>query len=180
MAQGAIAQARVDVVERLRARRSEIDQAIFARVSDEWFDRTGSGDAAWLLPGSDEELCLLYTVKALTRGPEGRPLPPAFVRRCTTATAATAGHLVVTQSLAASPRDSSAVLILGVAPNGVARVSVISGSERTRVLPVRRNAYVGTVVDPRAVTFSARVGNTTVSRLVPVASFDGPSARPAP
>jgi len=29
-------------VERLRARRSEIDEAIFARISDQWFDRTGS------------------------------------------------------------------------------------------------------------------------------------------
>ncbi len=42
------AQARADVVERLRARRSEIDEAIFARVSDRWFDRTGSEDPEYV------------------------------------------------------------------------------------------------------------------------------------
>jgi AcrR family transcriptional regulator len=41
-------QARAVVVERLRARRSEIDEAIFARVSDQWFDRTGSGDPEYV------------------------------------------------------------------------------------------------------------------------------------
>jgi AcrR family transcriptional regulator len=32
----------------LRARRAEIDQAIFARVSDRWFDRTGSEDPEYV------------------------------------------------------------------------------------------------------------------------------------
>ena len=41
-------QACVDVVERLRARRAEIDDAIFARVSDRWFDRAGSGDREYV------------------------------------------------------------------------------------------------------------------------------------
>jgi AcrR family transcriptional regulator len=36
------------VVERLRARRSEIDEAIFARISDQWFDRTGSDDPEYV------------------------------------------------------------------------------------------------------------------------------------
>jgi AcrR family transcriptional regulator len=36
------------VVGRLRARRAEIDEAIFARVSDRWFDRTGSGDPEYV------------------------------------------------------------------------------------------------------------------------------------
>jgi AcrR family transcriptional regulator len=41
-------QARARVVERLRARCAEIDDAIFARVSDQWFDRTGSGDPEYV------------------------------------------------------------------------------------------------------------------------------------
>ena len=36
--------ARIVLVRRLRARRTEIDEAIFARISDQWFDRTGSED----------------------------------------------------------------------------------------------------------------------------------------
>jgi len=135
---------------------------------------------AWLVPAADERLCLLYTVKALTSGPEGRPLPPAIVQQCTTVTAAAAGRLVVTQSLSASRQGSSAVMILGVVPDGVTRVSVIGGDAHAKVLPVRGNSYAGTVLDPTAVRFSERMGNSTVSRLVAVASFDGHSAGPAP
>jgi AcrR family transcriptional regulator len=36
------------VVERLRVRRSEIDEAIFTRVSNRWFDQTGSGDPEYV------------------------------------------------------------------------------------------------------------------------------------
>jgi AcrR family transcriptional regulator len=49
---GPFAQARLGpahpIVERLRARRSEIDEAIFARISDQWFDRTGSEDPEYV------------------------------------------------------------------------------------------------------------------------------------
>jgi AcrR family transcriptional regulator len=41
-------QARARIVERLRARRAEIDETIFARVSDQWFDQTGSGDPEYV------------------------------------------------------------------------------------------------------------------------------------
>jgi AcrR family transcriptional regulator len=41
-------EARVGIAERLRARRAEIDEAIFARVSDRWFDRAGSGDPEYV------------------------------------------------------------------------------------------------------------------------------------
>ncbi len=44
----AIGQARAGVLERLRARRAEIEQAIFARVSNQWFDRTGSEDPEYV------------------------------------------------------------------------------------------------------------------------------------
>jgi AcrR family transcriptional regulator len=39
---------RADVVKRLRARRAEIEEAIFARVSDQWFDPTGADDPEYV------------------------------------------------------------------------------------------------------------------------------------
>jgi AcrR family transcriptional regulator len=42
------AQARARVIERLRARRAEVDEAIFVRVSDRWFDRSGSEDPEYV------------------------------------------------------------------------------------------------------------------------------------
>jgi hypothetical protein len=137
--------------------------------------------AAWLVPAADERLCLLYTVDALTLGPGGRSLPPAVVQQCATVAAATAGRLVVTQSLSASSRGGSEeVRILGIVPDGVARVSVTGGDGRSTVLPILRNSYAGTVADPVAVRFSDRVGTSSVSRVVPVASVDSRAAMPTP
>jgi AcrR family transcriptional regulator len=48
MSLGAMAQVRAGLVERLRARRAEIDEAIFARVGDRWFDRTESEDPKYV------------------------------------------------------------------------------------------------------------------------------------
>jgi hypothetical protein len=142
--------------------------------------RLSSAVPAWLVPGSDERLCLLYTVKALTRGPGGRPLPPAIVQRCTTLAAATAGRLIVTQSLSPSSRArSGSVLILGVVPDGVTRVSVISGNGHKIVDLVRLNSYSGIVVDPTEVKFSDRMGNGPISRQVPIAGFGRREAKPA-
>jgi AcrR family transcriptional regulator len=41
-------EARIALARRLRARRSEIDEAIFARISDQWFDQTGSDDPEYV------------------------------------------------------------------------------------------------------------------------------------
>jgi AcrR family transcriptional regulator len=48
MPSGEFERARAGVVARLRARRGEIDEAIFARVSGQWFDRAGSEDPAYV------------------------------------------------------------------------------------------------------------------------------------
>ena len=45
---GAFARTRAGVIERLRARRSEIEEAIFVRIRDRAFDPTGSGDAEYV------------------------------------------------------------------------------------------------------------------------------------
>jgi hypothetical protein len=135
--------------------------------------------AAWLVPASDQRLCLVYTVGALTRGPGDASLPLAIVRQCTTVAAAATGRLVVTQSLSPSRKGSGDALILGVVPDGVASVSVVGADGRTTVLRVLRNSYAGKVADPTAVTFSDRMGSgAEVSRTVPVASFGGYAATP--
>jgi hypothetical protein len=70
------------------------------------------------------------------------------------------------------------MLIVGVVPDGVTRVSVISGNGHQTVDFVRRNSYSGTVVDPTAVKFSDDMSNGLVSREVPIASFDSREAKP--
>jgi AcrR family transcriptional regulator len=41
-------EAQIALVRRLRARRAEIDEAIFTRVSNQWFDQTGSEDPEYV------------------------------------------------------------------------------------------------------------------------------------
>jgi AcrR family transcriptional regulator len=48
MPSGAFRHAHAGIVERLRARRLEIDEAIFARISDQWFDQAGSEDPEYV------------------------------------------------------------------------------------------------------------------------------------
>jgi AcrR family transcriptional regulator len=45
---GEFEQACVRIVTRLRARQAEIDEAIFARISEQWLDRTGSDDPEYV------------------------------------------------------------------------------------------------------------------------------------
>ena len=142
--------------------------------------RVSSTVPAWLVPENDERLCLIYTVNAFRPGSGGRSLPPAVVHQCATVAAATVGGLVVTQSLSPSSRAvTSSMLVIGVVPDGVTGVSIISGDGHQTVVSVRRNFYAGTVVDPTAVKFSGRVGNGRVSRQVPIVSFDGLEAKRA-
>lgn len=46
--EGALAEVRVELAGRLRARRGEIEEAIFARVSDQWFERVGPEDPEYV------------------------------------------------------------------------------------------------------------------------------------
>jgi AcrR family transcriptional regulator len=48
MPSGEFEQARAGVVAWLRAQRAEIDEAIFARVTDQWFDRAGSEEPEYV------------------------------------------------------------------------------------------------------------------------------------
>jgi AcrR family transcriptional regulator len=48
MPSGEFGHAYAGIVERLRARRLEIDEAIFVRVSDQWFDQAGSKDPEYV------------------------------------------------------------------------------------------------------------------------------------
>jgi hypothetical protein len=69
--------------------------------------------------------------------------------------------------------------VIGVVPDGVRSVSVISGDGHQTVVSVRRNSYASTVVEPTTVKFSDHVGKGTVLRQVPIASFDSLEARRA-
>jgi AcrR family transcriptional regulator len=76
-------EARIILVERLRARRAEIDEAIFARISDQWFDRTGSEDPEYVAGLRAAGVAALdYILAGIERsGQSLQPVPAAVLEQ---------------------------------------------------------------------------------------------------
>jgi AcrR family transcriptional regulator len=79
MPSGEFERARARVVEQLRARHSEIDEAIFARISDQWFDRAGSEDPEYVVGLRAADVAALdYILLGIERsGQSLEPVPVA-------------------------------------------------------------------------------------------------------
>jgi AcrR family transcriptional regulator len=79
----ASARTRAEVARRLRARRSEISEAIFARVSDQWFDRAGSEDPEYVAGlRAAGEAALDYILVGIERpGASLQPVPVAALEQ---------------------------------------------------------------------------------------------------
>jgi AcrR family transcriptional regulator len=73
------ADARLVLVKRLRARRGEIEEAIFSRISDEWLDRTGSDDPEYVAGMREASMVALdYVLTGIERyGEFLEPVPKA-------------------------------------------------------------------------------------------------------
>lgn len=89
----AFARARAGVIERLRVRRSEIDEAIFARVSDRWFDRAGGEDPEYVVGLRAAGVAALdYVLIGLERsGKSLEPVPAAALAQARRAARAGVG-----------------------------------------------------------------------------------------
>jgi hypothetical protein len=113
--------------------------------------RVIAGDPTWLVPSSNGELCLVRVVYPVTRSQSGSSLPPTVARNCEFEARALEGRLVWLQSLATSTRGSPWTTIVGVAPDGVSTVTIVSGHGGNMRVPVVRNAYEATIAEPKAV-----------------------------
>ncbi|HEY7892232.1 MAG TPA: TetR/AcrR family transcriptional regulator, partial [Solirubrobacteraceae bacterium] len=72
-------QAQIVLVRRLRARRAEIGEAIFTRVSDQWFDQAGREDPEYVAGLRAAGIAALdYVLAGIERvGASGEPVPAA-------------------------------------------------------------------------------------------------------
>ncbi len=79
----AFAKVRVGVVARLRERRAELEEAIFARARDGTFDATGNGDEEYVR-GLREAIAVAvgYGLRGIEQGEEfGEPVPAALLEQ---------------------------------------------------------------------------------------------------
>jgi hypothetical protein len=110
----------------------------------------------WLVPTVNEELCLVDVVYPLIARVGGTVLPPSLTESCAPEAAARDGEIVETQSMSATNGDARPIRLIGVAPNHVETVTVITSNGEHLVADVIRNAYEVVVRDPVAVKLRVR------------------------
>jgi hypothetical protein len=142
--------------------------------------RVLAGYPGWLVPAANGEMCLVRLIYPLIAAVHGTALPPTPSQTCAPQASAEAGRLVESQSLATSGTRSVQNRVLGVAPNGVAKVTIISSRGRRVTVEVIRNAYETVVEDPLAVEFVTTSHHKSVTHTIPLTSFNGRNVSPQP
>jgi hypothetical protein len=132
----------------------------------------------WLVPAGDGQTCLVRLIYPLIPAVHGIALSPTPSYTCASEAATAEGHLVETQSLTTSGTSTGDARVVGVVPDGVTSVTVVSSEGRRTTLPVFRNAYEAIVRDPTVVRFLVRDGNHRVERSMRLSNFSSANAVP--
>jgi hypothetical protein len=138
--------------------------------------RVTPNDTVWLVPSEGGNLCLVALVAPLVPLVNGTTLPPTPSWDCTPISSARAGRLVVTQSLATTPVVSPLTKVLGVVPDGVSLVEVISTRGRVRRVGVLRNTYEVAMRDPAIARFVTRDSRRVTTHTISLVTFRGSPA----
>jgi hypothetical protein len=132
----------------------------------------------WLVPAVDGQTCLVRLIYPLIPAEHGIALSPTPSYTCASEAATQEGHLVETQSLTTSGTGTTDARVVGVVPNGVTSVTLVSRGGRATAVPVFRNAFEAIAWEPIVLRFAVRDGNHTVERSIRLSNFS--SAKVAP
>jgi hypothetical protein len=111
---------------------------------------------------------MVRIVYPLPGATHGSGMAPAIAHTCVSEGEAQAGQLVETQTLGLSPSESTHTRVVGVAPDGVAAVTITAGHPLTTVAPVQRNGYEAIVTGPLSVIFRTHHGHRVVRHVIPL------------
>jgi hypothetical protein len=139
--------------------------------------RVLANEPGWLLPAADGEICLVRVVYPLLSGSGRASLPPTDSQVCEPGAGVLDGHLVETQSLSATPAQG-VTRVVGIVPDGVAKVLVVLAGGATAMVPVQRNAYEVIVREPVAVRFVRRHGSRVTAHRIELSTFGGRRVAP--
>jgi hypothetical protein len=160
-----------DVVSSL----SESTQPAFAPAGMRAARRVEADQPVWLVEAADSELCIVRRLYPLMRTSS---LAPVVAHSCASPAEASAGRLVVVQSLLTHGTHTTYARVAGLAPDGVASVRIARRRRPPAVIPVARNAYEAVVRDPVSVGFETARKAATQLRPVQLSAFDAGAGAP--
>ncbi|MGE5700789.1 MAG: hypothetical protein ACM3VU_00070 [Arthrospira platensis] len=140
--------------------------------------RVLADEPGWLLPAANGELCLVRVVYPLVSESKGVVLPPARSLTCASEAKIQAGRLVDVQALLTSGTKAKESKVVGVAPNRVSTVTVISRDGRQLPVVVRQGAYEAVVANPVGLSFTTRDSGRLEKHVIALSTFSGQSATP--
>jgi hypothetical protein len=116
--------------------------------------RVLANEPGWLVPAADGELCIVRVVYPVAAGISSSTPEPSTSRLCVPEPTAVLGKLVLTHSLSPILQDRQGdIQVIGVVPDGITSVSIVSQNQHSLNVDVLRNAYSAVVVDPETVRF---------------------------
>jgi hypothetical protein len=154
-------------------------QPEFSAVDIHTARRVLANTPGWIVPASDGELCMVRVVYPVAPTP-GVPFSPSVAYRCSTEPEVEAGRLVETQYLGTTVSRSPHARVVGVAPNGVASVTIVTGDGLQTAVAVTRNAYEAIVDDPVVARFVTFKDGHSHQNAIPLARMPVLSAAPKP
>ncbi len=125
-------------------------------------------EPVWLVPASGNEVCIVRIVYPLPGATQGSGITPAIAHSCVSEREAQAGRLVTTQTLGSSPSESTRTRVIGVAPDGVAAVTIAASHGLATAALVQRNGYEAVVAGPVSVVLRTYYDHRVVRHTIPL------------
>jgi hypothetical protein len=125
----------------------------------------------WLVPASEDKVCIVRIAYPLSGPTPGTGTAPAIGHTCNSEGEAQAGWLVETQSLGSSSSGWRRMKVIGIAPDGVANVTITARHGSTTTALVQNNAYEAVVTGPVSVIFRNHHGQRMVRHVIPLGAL---------
>lgn len=139
--------------------------------------RVLADDPGWLLPAANGEICLVQLIYPVANADHVEALPALPVISCEPQARAQAGELVATHSLSSSVTEAAKIQVVGIVPDGVRTVKIISHAERAPTVDVVRNAYEAVVPDPVSIRFVTATDHKQITHVIALVSYSGAALR---
>jgi hypothetical protein len=128
-------------------------------------------EPVWLVPASEGKVCIVRIAYPIANATQRTELAPAIVHACNSEAEAQAGRLVETQTLGSSSSGWLRMRVIGIAPDGVAAVTITAKHGLATTAAVQRNAYEAMVAGPTSVVFRTRQDGRVERHVIPLGAI---------
>jgi hypothetical protein len=149
---------------------AHIQRTKFSNADIDDARRVLASQPVWLVPASEDKVCIVRITYPLAGATQETGMAPAIGRTCNSEGEAQAGLLVETRTLGPSPSGWSRMSVIGIAPDGVADVTITARNGLATTAPVQRNAYEAVVAGPVSVIFRTHHDHRAERHVIPLGS----------